>query len=524
MNSGKSNVAFTAPHFAAAQTGQNILEQGGTAIEAMVAASASIAVEYPHMNGLGGDGFWLISEPGKAPIAIDACGKSARGATASLFPPGSSIPDRGPNAALTMAGAVSGWQKALSLSHSWKTPIPLDELLSTAVGQAKWGIEVTDSLSNASLKTFDNLSSQPGFEQFTIKDSPLQKGKILKLPKLADTLQHLSVNGLDDFYSGEIARQLALDLNTAGSPICLEDFKQHRAEFVNPLSIKTSDAMVYNLGAPTQGLASLLIIGIFDQLKHLINNEVDYVHLLIEATKQAFEIRNKTITDPEKVGNSLGSYLTEEAIQVLAKNINMQKAAPWSTESQQGDTVWMGACDNAGRMVSYIQSIYWEFGSGVVSPSTGILWNNRGTAFSLNTQSPRYLGPGLKPFHTLNPAYAKCHDGREICYGTMGGDGQSQTQAAIFTRYMFKQIGLSEALNQGRWLLGRAWGDKEHNLKIEADIAQPLINELTQRGHAIEIVNACNELMGHSGAVVKHPDGSIESATDPRSDGKAFPE
>lgn len=524
MNTTKAKIAFTAPHFAAAQTGQNILEHGGTAIEAMVAAAASIAVEYPHMNGLGGDGFWLISEPGKAPVGIDASGKSAMRLDTSKYDATLSMPERGPDATITMAGAVSGWQKALSLSHSWKTPIPLDELLSTAIGQAKWGIEVTQSLSDASYKTFDTLSAMPGFDQFLIKGSPLKKGKILKLPNLANTLQQLAEAGLEDFYRGETAQQLANELVNAGSPLCLKDFSQHHAEFVSPISVNTSKAKLFNLGAPTQGMASLLIMAIYDQLKHTINSEIDYIHLLIEATKQAFIVRDQIIADTSMIASPIEDYLSNASVQALAENVDMQFAQPWPAKLQHGDTVWMGACDDAGRMVSYIQSLYWEFGSGVVSPSTGIVWNNRGTAFSLDAASHRRLGAAIKPFHTLNPAFADCQDGRQIVYGTMGGDGQPQTQATLLTRYLFNDIILSDALSQGRWLLGRSWGQHSHNLKIEADIAQSVSEGLASRGHDIEIVEACCEMMGHAGAIVKHTDGRTESAFDPRSDGKAFPE
>ena len=210
--SEKPNIAFTAPHFAASQVGLNILEKGGTAIEAMVAAAASIAVEYPHMNGMGGDGFWLISEPGKKPIGIDASGVAAKGATPSFYEGSDAIPSRGGKSALTMAGAVAGWQAALEISHKWQSGLPLSTLFDTAISQANWGIEVTQSLVDASNKTFDELSADENFAQFLIKGKALKKGKILKLTKLSETLKHLAEKGLDDFYHGELASQLAEDL------------------------------------------------------------------------------------------------------------------------------------------------------------------------------------------------------------------------------------------------------------------------------------------------------------------------
>ena len=513
---------FTAPHYAAAQVGNAILEKGGTAIEAMVAAAASVAVEYPHMNGLGGDGFWLISEPGKAPVGIDAAGIAAKHATPAFYKGLNAIPERGGKAALTMAGAVSGWQKALEISAQWQAPLPLGTLLDTAVNQASWGIEVTQSLSDASFKTFDTLAGDPAFDQFLIKGKALKKGKIVKLPELAETLKHLAEAGLDDFYRGETAEKLAADLQAAGSPVTLEDFHSYEAKLVEPLSVTTSKGTLYNLPAPTQGIASLLILALYDRVWQQGSDDADMVHLLIECTKQAFIKRNHFVTDPSRLSVDLQSLLSPESLQDMQQHIQLESAQAWPHPAIPGDTIWMGACDSEGRMVSYIQSLYWEFGSGVVSPSTGIVWNNRGTSFSLDASSHQYLQPGLTPFHTLNPAYAELNDGRRISYGTMGGEGQPQTQAALFARHVYHNQPLDKSIALGRWLLGRTWGDVSHNLKVERDVNDYVGEALRSRGHDMVVVEACNELMGHAGAVVRHPDGSTQAATDPRSDGKAF--
>ncbi|OFC72392.1 gamma-glutamyltransferase [Alteromonas confluentis] len=518
----KPVIGFTAPHYAAAQVGNNILEKGGTAIEAMVAAAASIAVEYPHMNGLGGDGFWLISEPGKKPVGINAAGVAAKGATAEFYQGDDAIPSRGGKAALTMAGAVAGWQKALEISAGWQSPLPLATLLDTAINQANWGIEVTQSMSDASFKTFEDLGHDPAFSQFLIKEKPLKKGKIVKLPLLAATLKQLAERGLDDFYQGDIAERLAVDLAAAGSPITLADFQQYEAKIVEPLSVTTSKGTLYNLPAPTQGIASLLTLALYDQVWRLGTDDADMVHLLIECTKQAFIKRNQYVTDPARLDIDLQTLLSPASLAAMRANIDIDNALPWPHEAKPGDTIWMGACDSEGRMVSYIQSLYWEFGSGVVSPSTGIVWNNRGTSFSLDENSNQYLQPGMTPFHTLNPAFAELNDGRRISYGTMGGEGQPQTQAAVFARHVYHDKPLDRSIALGRWLLGRTWGDVSHNLKVERDVNDYVGEALLAKGHDMVVVDACNELMGHAGAVVRHADGSTEAATDPRSDGKAF--
>ncbi|MGQ8366735.1 gamma-glutamyltransferase family protein [Glaciecola sp. 1036] len=513
---------FTAPHHAAAKVGNDILEQGGTAIEAMVAAAASIAVVYPHMNGLGGDGFWLISEPGKDPIAIDACGVAAQLASLDYYAQEQQIPSRGPKAALTMAGAVAGWQKALDISANWQSSLPLKTLLQGAITQASEGIEVTQSMEDASVKTFEDLSGNVHFSQFLNKGKVLKKGDTVVLATLASTLSRLAEVGLDDFYQGEIAQQLANDLTKAGSPIRLDDFHQYQAKLVTPLNVSTSFGKIYNLPAPTQGVASLLILALFDKVKDQATNETEFVHLLIECTKQAFIARNQYVTDPSRLSTDLQQLLSDQSLDDMLTNISVKTALPWPYEAKHGDTIWMGACDNQGRMVSYIQSLYWEYGSGVVSPSTGIVWNNRGTSFSLEKDHLQALAPGLKPFHTLNPAFAELTDGRRLSYGTMGGEGQPQTQAALFSRFIYQGKSLQQSIALGRWLLGRTWGDQSHNLKIESDLATEVGQALIEKGHDMVIVDACNELMGHAGAVILDTQGNVDAATDPRSDGQAF--
>ncbi|ETX12406.1 gamma-glutamyltransferase [Marinomonas ushuaiensis DSM 15871] len=521
-NNSTTKVAFTAPHFKATEAGQRILDQGGTAIEAMVAAAAAIAVVYPHMNGLGGDGFWLISEPGKAPIGIDASGKAAQNATLEAYEDHDSIPARGGKAAITMAGAVAGWQEALSISEAWQSPLSLSHLLEDAIQFAENGSAVTQTYVDASNKVFDDLADVQGFSVFLKGGGVYQKGDSLTLPTLAKTLKRLSEKGLDDFYHGEIAELLAKDLATAGSPIGLEDFHSYQAKRVTPLEVKTSVGTLYNLPAPTQGIASLLILALYDRLYTSGKTPTDMTHLLIECTKQAFIARNTFLTDESRLAIELSSLLDDEQLEKMCHEISLERAQPWPHEAKHGDTIWMGACDNQGRMVSYIQSLYWEFGCGVVSPETGIVWNNRGSSFSLEKGSLQELGPNLKPFHTLNPAFAELNDGRRMCYGTMGGEGQPQTQAVLFSRYVYHNMPLDKAISEGRWLLGRTWGDVSHNLKVEEDFAAVVADDLIARGHDLVVVDSQSEMMGHAGAVVLLADGETLAATDTRSDGKAI--
>ena len=182
----------------------------------------------------------------------------------------------------------------------------------------------------------------------------------------------------------------------------------------------------------------------------------------------------------------------------------------------------MGAADASGLVVSYIQSLYWEFGSGCVLPGTGVLMQNRGASFSLQSGALNPLMPGRLPFHTLNPALAVLRDGRIMAYGCMGGDGQPQTQSALFTRYVGFREPLFDAIDRPRWVLGRTWGAARTTLRLEARFDGNLIDALQNAGHDVDVLpDNYSDVMGHAGAVVLHPDGTCEGAHDPRADGGA---
>jgi oxamate amidohydrolase len=512
----------TAPHHLAAQAGLSVLREGGNAVEAMVAAAAAIAVTYPQMNSIGGDGFWIVAEPGKAPLGIEACGAAAMAATPELYTSHGykAIPERGALAALTVAGTVSGWAKALEVSSSWGRPLPLSRLLADAIVYAEDGVPVSDSFCQIVWETLAGLENVPGFRQTFLSGGLPNPGSVLKNPALAVTLRELASKGLADFYSGGVARSMAGDLEAAGSPLRLADLEKHEARIVEPLSVRLECGEVYNMPPPTQGLASLLILALYDRMPAKAPDSFDHIHRLVECTKAAFKIRDKAAIDPRYAPIPASAYLADDAISALASGVNLKRAATWPEVSPDaGDTIWMGAIDGEGRAVSFIQSTYWEFGSGLVLPGSGVNWQNRGASFSLNPATPNVLLPGKKPFHTLNPAFARLKDGRTMVYGTMGGDGQPQTQAAVFTRYVHHGYGLQAAVSAPRWLLGRTWGSHSATLKLEEGIRGDVAASLREAGHDTVWAPALSSIMGHAGALVLAPGGVISGAFDPRSDG-----
>ncbi|MGD9866795.1 MAG: gamma-glutamyltransferase family protein [Hyphomicrobiales bacterium] len=514
-----------APHHLAASAGLGVLRDGGNAIEAMVAAAATIMVVYPHMNALGGDNFWLVSEGGRPPVAIDACGPAAGLASIGFYRDAghaNAIPARGPLGALTVAGAVSGWWRALKLCDRCGRNVPLSRILADAIAHARDGVPVSRSLAINLAAKAGELKAVPGFaETFLSSGKVPGEGFILKQPRVAATLERLVEAGLNDFYRGDVARGLARDLEAAGSPLRLGDLQGFRARMVEPLSVKLSAGTAYNMPPPTQGLASLMILGLFERLGVKSVDDFAYVHGLVEATKQAFLVRDAHVTDPDYMKADPRGFLKNARLDELAGRIDMKTALPWPQPAVPGDTVWLGAIDGEGRAVSFIQSIYWEFGSGMVLPGTGAIWQNRGASFRLDPGAVNALEPGRRPFHTIQPAMALLKDGRVMPYGTLGGEGQPQTQAAVFTRHVLHGQPLARAIAAPRWLLGRTWGAETTNLRIESRFPDRVYDQLRKAGHDVEVIGPFDEVMGHAGALVRSPDGVIEGASDPRSDGAA---
>lgn len=509
----------TAPHWLAAEAGRSVLQDGGNAVEATVAVAACLAVVYPHMTGIGGDGFWVIHEPDGAVHGIHGCGSAAQAATLDLYAGLDAVPFRGPLAANTVAGTISGWQAALENAGG---VLSLARLLRDAIGHAEAGVAITAGHAGIAAAKGPELRVQPGAYAVVFEPDgrPLIERDVLRQPVLAQTLRRLCEDGLGSFYTGPVASDIAEDLGALGSPVSGADLAAHRATRPLPLTTRLRDCQLWNSAPPTQGFASLLILALFDRLQAAEADGFAHVHGLVEATKQAFLLRDVHVGDPAFHDFDWQGLLSDPAaLDELAARIDPCSALVWPQPPQWGDTCWFGAADAQGRVVSAIQSTYFEFGSGLVLPKTGITWQNRGSSFRLAATGWNALKPGRKPFHTLNPALARFEDGRVMAYGTMGGEGQPQTQAALFSRYARYGADLQAAISAPRWLLGRTWGDQSTTLKLEDGFYGALYPAFAAAGHDVERVGPLTATMGHAGAIVRHDDGRLEGATDPRSDG-----
>jgi gamma-glutamyltranspeptidase/glutathione hydrolase len=519
-----ARAAVAAPHTFAAEAGRDVLAQGGDAIEAMVAMAATISVVYPHNTSIGGDGFWLIREPGGRVRAIEACGYAGAGASIAAYCALGldAVPVRGPKAALTAPGALGGWMLALELSRARGGRLPLSLLLEDAVRRARDGYPVSASEARFDVTSDPDLVAAPGFaDAFMIDGKQAEAGMTRRAPRLADALEQLGRAGLADFYRGDVGREIAADLERIGAPVTRDDLMRYRAEWREPLSLRLKKATLFNTPAPTQGLASLMLIGLYERLAPGKPEGFAHAHALIEAAKRAMAIRDQACVDFAHVTHDFGALLSAATLDREAALVDMRRAAPWPLPPDKGGTVWMGAIDAAGLAVSFIQSVFWDFGSGCVLPRTGVLMQNRGAAFSLDPKSRNPLNPGRRPFHTLNPPLAVFDDGRVLAYGSKGADGQPQFQAQVFTR-IAAGAALDAALDAPRHFFTRAWGEPAATVKLEVGYDESTAAALAAAGHAIERRSAAEcDSFGHAGALMRSPKGEIAAAHDPRSDGGA---
>ncbi|MBI3080798.1 MAG: gamma-glutamyltransferase, partial [candidate division NC10 bacterium] len=507
------------PHALATQTGLRILREGGNAVEAAIAAAATIAVVYPHMNSLGGDNVWLIYNAVTREVrGLNATGRSAAAATIGWYRERGitdAIPPRGFLAANTVPGCLDGWAQAYAYSReALGGRLPWGDLLADAIHYADDGFPVTRSQEECTAQNLDpsddwirHLQRFEGFRQTYLRSDgrPVGQGQVMRLRALALTLRELAREGAEAFYRGSLARRIADFLHRHGSPLTAEDFATHTSTWVEPLRTTYRSYTALSLPPNTQGVAALSLLNLLEthDLTLYGDGSPDYLHLMVEATKLAFADRDRWVTDPDWLKGPLPRLLDKAYARERAARISMSRAQATCAPGITGeDTVALAVVDGAGNAVSLMQSIYFDFGSGIVAGDSGVLMQNRGSFFSLDPAHVNALAPRKRTFHTLIPAMLLADRRPYLVYGTMGGEGQPQTQAALVTRVVDFGYDIQAAIEAPRWLYGRTWGLPTRALYLEGRFSPATAQELTQRGHPVQVLPDWSESMGHAQGIL----------------------
>jgi oxamate amidohydrolase len=527
-------------HYLASATGLDALRRGGSAVDAAIAANAVLCVAYPHMAGVGGDGFWLIHDPSHGGVqALNASGPSAGLATRDYYRDrghDDEIPQRGALAALTVPGAVDGWRAA----HERFGRLDWDQLFHDAIRYARDGLAVTRSVANWIAQDVPVFREHESAGRIFLPDGHARRdGERMALQDLAATLETIARDGpRRGFYEGALTQRMCEALEQAGSPLRPEDFADFRAEWVDPISTTYRGYTAYEFPPNTQGFAALQVLNIIEgfDVQRWGDGSADYYHHMAEAVKLAFADRDAWLTDPRFVDIPLDRLLSKGYADERRKLIDRDRAMDMEQvdpgvefegssrrSSPGGDTCYFCAVDGDGLAVSVIQSIYHDFGSAFVAGDTGVLLQNRGAFFSLDDNHPNRLEPGKRTFHTLIPAMLFRDDEPHLVYGTMGGEGQPQTHAAMVTRLVDFGYDVQQAIEAPRWLMGRTWGTESRDLSLEGRISDEVVRELELRGQPVKMLARWDDNMGHAQAIrIDRTNGFLEGGADPRGDGLAL--
>lgn len=519
-----------APHVLASEAGVRIFASGGNAIDAAIATAATIAVVYPHMNGIGGDSFWLIFDgPRDRLLALNASGRAAAAATLDRYAGrGATIAPRGGLAALTVPGAVSGWWEAHRYSRdTMGSTLAWTAVLDDAITRAYEGVPV----SAGQRRVTTSAAAAPLFAESAPEEVrrtlwPLfAPGRLGREPfvqrDLGGTLAELAKDGGDGFYRGRLGARIAAGAAAAGSPLTRADFVEHSADWVEPLRVRYRHGEATSFPPPTQGFAALAILSLLEDFDVPALSDADYVHLVVEATKLAFEDRDRYLGDPTVADVPVARCLDPERLARRRARIRPDVAMTSAGPSADGDTIALVTADQEGNAVCVIQSLYHEFGSGVVAGDTGVLLQNRGAFFSLDPAHPNRLAPRKRTAHTLIPSMYLLDGRPRYVYGTMGGEGQPQTQAALVTRLVDRGLGPQAAVEAPRWLYGRTWGEASKALRLESRFHDDVAATLRARGHDVVVVEPWDDVMGHA-QVIGLDAGVLTGGSDPRADGAAL--
>lgn len=519
--------AVSAGHPLAAAAGYEILRRGGNAVDAAVAMAGVLAVVRPHMNGVGGDAFALIyqGETGEV-AALNGSGRAGALATPRFFQEhfGGEIPEKGAGS-VSVPGAVAAWVDALDRFGT----LGLGEVLGPAIRYARDGFPVSTRLAEDLAAQSGDLNDA-GMAVYMPGGAPPQVGSLLRNPSLARTLERIAESGKDGFYRGSVAERLAAVLEAEGGYLREGDFSEHTSSWVEPLSGTFNGFRILAMPPNTQGVAQLMLT---EMAKHkplleMGHNTSSYLHTLIELKKLAFADRDRWVADPSMSDIPLDRLLDPDRLARRAGQVDPRRAAssvePGVGGSEDvrmqppeaddfGDTVYLTAVDRWGNAVSWIQSLYSGFGSGLFEPETGVLLQNRGALFTMEEGHPNRVAPGKRPYHTLTPLLALRENGSlAFTLGTPGGDSQTQSLLQIMNNLMLFGMTPQEAVEAPRFR-----GYEGHRVALEDRVGTAVVRELEEFGHEIQVVHGWTSTFGGAQMIFVEPaQGTLTVASDPR--------
>jgi gamma-glutamyltranspeptidase len=522
--------AVVAPHHLATSAGLGVLAAGGSAVDAAIATNAVLAVVMPSGCGIGGDAFWLIWDAAEGRLhAVNGSGRSAamadaRGLRASGL---TTLPLRG-GLSITVPGAVRSWDDARERFGI----LDRDAILGPAIEFARDGFPAWDGFvaaveATTAVLDAERVDGRAFADIYRPNERPWRPGEVVRLPRLAATLERLVDDGFQAFYDGDLAARQCVTLAAAGSEIKEADFAAHRSTWAEPIETTYRDVRVTTHPPNSSGVVALEILNVLEQFDPA--GTQGWIHLGIEASKLAMADRDTHLCDPEFRDVPVTTLLSKARAADLARRIDASRAAPApaSTAPRGGGTVYIAVVDAAGNAVSLIESNYMGFGSGVVDPDTGVHYQNRGSYFSLDPRHPNALEPGKRPLHTLMPGmlFRGGDPSPWIVLGSMGGDAQPQIHAQVVSALVDRGADIADAIAAPRWFVESA----EHyappvDVVIEPRVDPGVLDGLEAMGHPVTRAASFDSALGHCHAIElvdggPAAGGSLAAVTDPRSAG-----
>jgi gamma-glutamyltranspeptidase/glutathione hydrolase len=476
------NAMVATSHPLASETAIGVLRSGGNAVDAAIAATAVLCVVEHPMTGIGGDCFALVSKPGEGPIALNASGRAPKALTTELLLDKriTAIEQQSPHA-VTVPGAVDGWATLLG-DHGTRS---LKELLQPAIGLAKEGFVVSPRVAFDWAGSVAKLENNEGARQHFLFDGAAPAvGQVVRFPALGATLEAIAAGGRDAFYEGEIAADIVAELNALGGVHTLDDFKRQKASYVTPISVPYRGLDIFELPPNNHGVVVLIMLKMMERLGKISDdpNSVDRFHVMLEVARLAYAMRDEFVADPDTADVPVEHMLADRTIGDLVGRVDRSRARPDVGPLPQPagtDTVYLSIVDGQGMAVSFINSLFADFGSGIATARTGVMLHNRGQGFVVKPGHRNTVEGGKRPLHTLIPALAMREGELAMSFGVMGGAFQPAGHAHVLANMLDYGMDVQEALDGQRVFFD---GGK---VLVETAASVELRTQLAAKGHEV---------------------------------------